>query len=449
MDNQIKKVSLPLDVKNIINILYENDYEAFAVGGCVRDSLIGKEPMDWDITTSATPEAAKKLFLGKGYKVVETGMKHGTITLVINKNSYEVTTYRVEEDYLDNRRPSQVWFTTSLEQDLSRRDFTINGLAYNDMIGLVDYYNGIEDLKRGIIRTIGNANDRFNEDGLRILRAVRFSTVLNFTMEKETYISIKNNYSLLSNISMERIRDEFIKIILSEKPSKGIKSLCELMLMNYIIPELNYLGGTNNMADWKPNDFFYNKIRILDEVENSLSLRLAALLYDIESNSKIQTRDDITEQELVNKFIIENILRKMKFENSIIKKTCILAKYCIKDINYSSKENMKRLIIEIGEDNLEDVFNLSYVILKNVHKDINKAQEIILLKKQCNDIIKNGEPLYIKDLKINGEDLKSLGFQNGKLIGDTLRYLLDEVLKDPKENKRENLVLLTKKYCKY
>ncbi len=405
--------------------------------------------MDWDITTSATPEAAKKLFLSKGYKVVETGIKHGTITLVINKNSYEVTTYRVEEDYLDNRRPNRVWFTTSLEQDLSRRDFTINGLAYNDMIGLVDYYNGIKDLKKGIIRTIGNAHDRFNEDGLRILRAVRFSTVLNFTIEKETYNSIKNNYSLLNNISIERIRDEFIKIIISEKPSKGIKSLCELMLMNYIIPELNYLGSTDNIGDWKPNDFFYKKMRILDEVENSLSLRLAALLYDIESNSKIQTRDDIMEQVLVDKFIIGNILRKMKFENSIIKKTCILAKHCIKDINYSSKENMKRLIIEIGEDNLEDVFNLSYVILKNLHKDLNKAQETILFKKQCNDIIKNGEPLYIKDLKINGEDLKTLGFQNGKLIGDTLRYLLDEVLKDPKENKRENLVLLAKKYCKY
>lgn len=213
------RIFIPEDVNFIIDKFYKNNFDAFIVGGCLRDLLLNINPKDYDITTSAKPEDTISLFS----KTIPTGIKHGTVTVVINNNNYEVTTFRTEGDYLDNRHPSRVDFVTDIKNDLSRRDFTVNALAYNDKLGLIDYFNGIDDLNNKIIRCVGDADKRFKEDALRMLRAIRFSCQLEFEIERKTYRAIINNADLIKNISKERIRDELCKILISRAPSKGIK----------------------------------------------------------------------------------------------------------------------------------------------------------------------------------------------------------------------------------
>jgi len=210
------KINLPPKVRYIINKIYENNYEAYIVGGCVRDAILGFEPNDYDITTSASPDIVKKIF--KDFKCIETGIEHGTISVLIEDEIFEITTYRIEGEYKDHRRPENVEFTGKLEEDLKRRDFTINAMVYNEKKELVDLFGGKEDLNNKIIRTVGNPYDRFNEDGLRMIRAIRFSSKLNFAIEKETLKAIYDNAYTIKSISLERITDEFTKIILSDWP---------------------------------------------------------------------------------------------------------------------------------------------------------------------------------------------------------------------------------------
>lgn len=223
-------INIPSTVSNIINILESHGFEAYVVGGCVRDSILGRVPNDWDITTDALPEKVMEVFKDIGATVVPTGIKHGTVTVIINNDSYEITTYRIDGEYKDSRRPEEVIFTSKLEEDLARRDFTINAMAFNPKEGLKDYFNGIDDLKERKIRTVRNPMDRFEEDALRMLRAIRFSAQLTFDIEEETIEAIKKLSSNIKNISVERIREEFNKIILSDNP-KAIYDLYEYGLL--------------------------------------------------------------------------------------------------------------------------------------------------------------------------------------------------------------------------
>ena len=225
------KIYLPEKVKYIINKIYENNYEAYIVGGCVRDVLLGLEPNDYDITTSATPKVILDIF--KDFKCIKTGIVHGTVSVIIDGDIYEITTYRIEGEYKDHRRPDVVDFTNKLEEDLKRRDFTINAMAYNEKVGLVDLFKGREDLNKKLIKTVGNPYDRFNEDGLRMIRAIRFSSKLDFTIEKETLLAIYDNAKIIKNISLERITDEFSKIILSKNPENLI-NLFKTKLLEYL-----------------------------------------------------------------------------------------------------------------------------------------------------------------------------------------------------------------------
>ena len=225
------KINLPPKVRYIINKIYQNNYEAYIVGGCVRDAILGFEPNDYDITTSASPNTIQEIF--KDFKCIETGIEHGTVSVLMEDEIFEITTYRIEGEYKDHRRPEKVDFTDRLEEDLKRRDFTINAMAYNEKKGLIDLFGGKEDLNNKIIKTVGNPYDRFNEDGLRMIRAIRFSSKLNFTIEKETLKAIYDKSSIINNISLERITDEFTKIILSDKP-ENIKYLFETKLLKYL-----------------------------------------------------------------------------------------------------------------------------------------------------------------------------------------------------------------------
>ena len=268
------KINLPPKVRYIINKIYENNYEAYIVGGCVRDAILGFEPNDYDITTSASPNTIQEIF--KDFKCIETGIEHGTVSVVIEDEIFEITTYRIEGEYKDHRRPDKVDFTDRLEEDLKRRDFTINAMAYNEKKGLIDLFGGKEDLNNKIIKTVGNPYDRFNEDGLRMIRAIRFSSKLNFTIEKETLKAIYDKSFIINNISLERITDEFTKIILSDKP-ENIKYLFETKLLKYL--------NISNEDDIGKLKQFYNEIVILKKINKNLEKRLALLDYIVEKNN--------------------------------------------------------------------------------------------------------------------------------------------------------------------
>lgn len=392
-------ITIPKNVRYIIDTLYSNGYEGFMVGGCIRDKLLNKNPMDYDIATSAPPEVTQKLF----NKTIPTGIKHGTITVLIDNIPYEVTTYRIDGNYSDNRKPDKVTFVSNIKEDLARRDFTINAFAYNHKEGLIDYFSSKEDLDAKVIRCVGIPNKRFNEDALRMLRAIRFSSQLNFKIEKETFHSITNNASLISSISKERVRSELSKILLSNNAYLGISNLKITGLLKYIFP------------------FNLNIDPKIDKLPKDLSCRLSFLFLKIS---------------------LEEILNSMKvltFDNKTIDSTIKLLTYYPDLTSCSTKANCKRLINKVNKNNIFTLLNF-YEILN----DTNLSN----LEKTINDIFNNNEALIIKDLNINGNDLKNELNISGKKLGETLNYLLNEVIEENIKNEYSFLIEKAKEYAK-
>ena len=404
-------MNLPNDVNFILNRFYENNLEAFIVGGCVRDSLLGKIPHDYDITTNALPHKTESLF----EKTIPTGIKHGTITVLINNNPFEVTTYRIDGEYLDNRKPQNVEFVTNIREDLARRDFTIN--AYSPKLGFKDFFNGQEDLKNKIIKCVGTPDKRFNEDALRILRAIRFSCQLNFKIEKETFNSIKRNFRLVKNISKERIRDEFSKILLSPYGSHGLTLLNDIGLIELLMPSIkeNFHLDSNNLQ---------NNYGFLPLVSDRLSTRLVSFFL-IFSNFK------------GDKLLFEKILKNLHYDNKTIKETLTL----INEFNTSlslDRYELKKLINKVSKELVFDLVDLKRNFLQFNNENLNNINSI---EKELKNIIESKEPLSIKDLAINGTSLgKELNLKPGKEIGLILNYLLDEVLKKPRLNNFNDLI---------
>ncbi|MBQ5668113.1 MAG: polynucleotide adenylyltransferase, partial [Peptococcaceae bacterium] len=272
-------INIPWQCEKILKRFNEHDIEAYLVGGCVRDSLLGKEPKDWDICTAALPEQVITLF--EDEKVILTGLKHGTVTVLIGGMPIEITTYRIDGEYEDNRRPKEVFFTDSLREDLSRRDFTINALAYHPDKGVIDYFDGIGDLERGLIRCVGDAASRYQEDGLRIMRAVRFACVLNFQFEAETEQAIKEYSFLLGNIAKERIQVEFDKILTSSWAAYGLDTLARLNCFPYFLPEICHTWQFDQEGGLHQYDVFGHTLKMVSLVPVDVVLRLTALLHDI------------------------------------------------------------------------------------------------------------------------------------------------------------------------
>lgn len=443
-------IDLPVNVRKIIELLYNNGYEAFAVGGCVRDSLLNKPPSDWDITTNAIPEIIEKIF-SPLYKTLDIGLKHGTITILIDNIGYEVTTYRIDGEYEDNRRPKAVIFTSDIQKDLCRRDFTINAMAYNPYKGLMDFNNGLQDLKAKTINTVGDADLRFNEDGLRMLRAVRFSSVLKFQIDSIVKDSIRKNSFLLKNISKERIRDEFNKILLSQEPSFGIKLLHEVGLLKYIVPEIISQINLDQKNKYHNLTLFEHTLKVLDLVPPKLDLRLAGLLHDIGKVSCFTIDDKgnghFYNHENIGEKISEKILKGLRYDNNTINKISSLIKnHNIH--NYKSEYKIKKFINKIGKDNLDDLFTLVIADRCSCDETYSNLNDIYTLENKCNEIISKNLPLSLKNLSITGEDLLKLGIGRGKVIGEILNYLLEEVLKNPSLNNKDILIEISLKYCK-
>lgn len=426
------EISIPKDVKKILYRLKENGYEAYIVGGCVRDSILKRNPNDWDITTNAKPEEVIELF----DKVILTGVKHGTVTIIINKQSYEVTTYRTDGEYEDNRHPKEVKFVRDLREDLARRDFTINAMAYNEEEGLIDYFEGIKDLNNKIIRTVGDAKKRFSEDALRMLRAIRFSAQLDFTIDENILSSIKELNNNINNISKERIREEFNKILVSNP--QNINILMDCGLLDYILPFTSELY----IAD---QDSLYNNIIISTEIiEPILHLRLTALLHNfIKVKIKTTYENNIEKEHLQNNessLIIERILKDLKYDNDTINKVMTLIYY--HDFKLKDKLSIKVMLNKIGEELTRDLIKVqrANIVAQNPIDKKETLENLDNIESKIDIIINKGECFNLKNLNINGKDLITLGFKKGIEIGDTLKYLLDLVIEEPSLNVREELI---------
>ncbi|KMT21255.1 CCA tRNA nucleotidyltransferase [Clostridium cylindrosporum] len=431
------KIYMPSSCKNIINTFYNNGYEAFIVGGCVRDALMGRKANDYDITTNSTPDITIKLFENT-HKVIVTGEKHGTITL-IDKNDgevYEVTTYRIDGEYKDSRRPENVEFTSSLREDLLRRDFTINAMAYNERLGLVDYFNGGEDLNNKIIKCVGNPEHRFNEDALRILRALRFKAQLNFDIDNSALESIKILSYKLNDISVERIREEFNKMILSNPYI--VNDLYKLQVLEYILPELKLIYdkfiGNESIINYI--NIILNSVNLLNK---DICLRYALLLHGFK-------RLELDYRKESYSFDSNKILKRLKYDNKTINKVDKIIEYLditIEDEYY----NIKKILNSIGEDVLRSILKIKKI--EHTYLDFilgdTKLENILEVENKLNNIIENSECYSIKDLKITGNDIINIGCAKGKKVGEVLEMLLEMVLRNPDINSHNRLLCEAKK----
>lgn len=396
--NMEYRIEAPESVRFIIKRLKDNNYDAYAVGGCVRDSILGRVPKDWDITTDATPMQVKAIFR----KTIDTGIQHGTVTVMIDHTGYEVTTYRIDGEYEDSRHPKEVIFTQNLRKDLERRDFTINAMAYNDYSGVVDEFDGIGDIKRHVIRCVGDPMERFSEDALRIMRAVRFSAQLSFDIEDETRKAIVTLAGTLKNISRERIHTELLKTLMSDNPWR-VKDMFDLGIMPVIIPETCKCDAN------------YVKTLLHEDILDDSYLRMAALFSGLDYKT------------------VYSVIKGLKLDNNTLNYVSAIIKY--ENYEVADSERAIRhfasecgviyashiLRFKIAKENIEDAHDNT----KGYYRHIYEVYQ---------NIVKRGDALTLKELNITGDDLKSLGIAPGKEMGNTLKRLFNAVLDEPELN---------------
>lgn len=443
-------IKLPKHVKYIIETLEQNGYEAYAVGGCVRDSILGREPNDWDITTSADPYEVKKLFS----HTIDTGLQHGTVTIMLEHVGYEVTTYRIDGDYEDSRHPKEVTFTKSLEEDLKRRDFTVNAMAYNDRDGLIDLFHGMDDIQKKVIRCVGNAEERFTEDALRIMRAVRFSAQFGYEIELETKKAIVKLAPNLKNISAERIREELIKLLVSDHPDY-IRIAYETGITAQILPELDVCMETKQNTPHHKYTVGEHIIHSLTYVPGDKVLRLAMLMHDIGKPYCITTdetgRDHFKGHAEKSAEMAAVIMHRLKFDNDTLNRVKRLAKYHDWAISLSppiKKATVRSMISRIGEDLFPDLFTIgdADLLAQSDYFKAEKEEKQQLLKEMYREIMEQGDCLSIKNLAVSGNDLIGHGMKPGKELGQVLQKMLEDVLKHPSSNNKEYLLNHLNKY---
>ena len=394
------KIKVPEEVRAIMDTLTSAGYEAYCVGGCVRDSLLGRAPEDWDITTSALPEQVKSLFSN----TVDTGIQHGTVMIVIKGVGYEVTTYRIDGKYLDGRHPEQVTFTRSLEEDLKRRDFTINAFAYNDESGIVDLFGGMDDLENQIVRAVGDPDARFTEDALRIMRAIRFAAQLDFEVEDETYAAIRRHADNLANVSMERIRVELEKTLMSQSCGR-VNEFFQLGMGEYIVP---------GYAD-KCVSFDEEVAARLPKERKGDARRYLLLAILLKNLSDEEAKD---------------ALRAMKYDNKTKAAVAGILRY--KDqILQADRIRVKQALNQMGKE----IFFLTLDLQEAITRS-----GLAMVRNMAEEILAKGEPYAIQHLAVNGNDLIQAGIPEGMQMKEKLEALLDQVILDPEKNTKEQLM---------
>lgn len=436
-------VNLSKACEKIIEMLKVQGFSAYAVGGAVRDCLLGLSVHDFDVTTSATPGEVKAIFS----RTIDTGIKHGTVTVLMDGEAVEVTTFRSDGVYLDNRKPQSVTLVKDVREDLARRDFTINALCYNKHEGLIDMFSGLDDLNNKIIRAIGNPEERFREDALRILRAVRFSAQLGFEIEEKTKTAIVKSAHLVKNLSVERIAAELDKILMSDRP-EYIKVLYDLGILQHMMPEMCDCFRTEQNTRWHIYDVGTHSVNVIKNCPKVMHLRYAALAHDW---GKPHTKgiNDLGEDMFRNHAKIsvelaENFCRKYKFSNERRDKIVRLVRFHDIEI-IPEKKYVKRAINKVGDDIFYDLLCLKRADCKGQNLELTKSRlpYIDRLFELYEEIKTNCEPFGIKNLDINGNDIKALGYE-GKQIGEVLNILLEKVMEEPKLNEKEKLLEIVK-----
>ncbi len=433
------KIKLPATVKGIIDTLQARGFEAYAVGGCVRDSILGRVPDDWDITTSARPEQIKEIFR----KTVDTGISHGTVTVLLGSGAHEVTTYRIDGEYEDSRHPKNVTFTGNLREDLRRRDFTINAMAYNEQEGLVDLYGGMEDLQKKKIRCVGDSRERFGEDALRILRAVRFSAQLNFGIEEKTRKAAEEMAASLARISAERISAELLKLLCSGHPDY-LRTAYETGITRVILPEFDVLMETPQNNPHHCLNVGEHTLKSLCGIAPDKVLRLTMLLHDMGKPACRTTDgeglDHFKGHGEVSARMAGNILRRLKLDNDTIRKVTLLVRY--HDWRMEPQERtVRRAMHRIGTElfpSLLQVQTADTLAQSTLWRE-QKLERIRDVAKLCGTILQENQCVSLKDLAVTGKDLMALGMKPGPEIGSLLKQALEHVLDFPEDNTKEYL----------
>ena len=436
------KITIPEDARHILKVLHDAGYEAYVVGGCVRDALLGREPGDWDITTSAKPEQVKALFR----RTIDTGIQHGTVTVMMHKVGYEVTTYRIDGQYEDHRHPTEVSFTSELREDMRRRDFTINAMAYSEEEGVVDYFEGQKDLERGVIRCVGNPMERFDEDALRVLRALRFAGQRDFTIEENTVKAMKQQSIFLKDVSAERIRVELTKLLLCAKPEYLETIGRTTGIVAIVLPELEEMFATEQNHPHHCYNVGKHCMEATVNVKNTQVLRWAALLHDI-GKPKTYTVDEqgtshFYKHAAVGAPMAADVLKRLKFDNDTVKRVRELIYW--HDYNWGQKvsiRQVRRAMCKIGPEYMEDLLALQKadVLAQSSYMQQEKLALLEEIVKYCQQIVEEKQCVTMKTLAINGNDLMQMGMKPGKALGEVLHRLLDLVVEEPDRNTKEQL----------
>ena len=424
------------DVNEIIKIINKNNKKAYLVGGAVRDMVLGKEPHDYDITTNMSYEDLEKVF-PKNYP---SGKAFGIITIFYNDNEYEIAHFRNDGDYADNRH-CEVILVDSVEEDLKRRDFTINAIAYNEKEGFIDPFGGKKDVEKKIIRAVGNPNERFNEDALRMMRAIRFSAQLGFDIEENTLNAIKNNAHLIKNISFERIEAEMTKMLLSDHPEK-IKMLYDLGISKYIIPELDEIFRCKQNTPWHIYDVGNHTMKALENIEKNRILRWSILFHDFGKPDAKTTKNGIDhfyDHAIIGLEKIENVLNRLKFSNDDKNKILNYVQY--HDLNLKKTHKIRYMVAKYGFDFFENLYKIQMADIEG-QSDYKKEEKIENAKRLLEDaraVYEDKTAIKLKNLEINGNDLIKLGFKDIE-IGAILNNFYINSLKDPRFNNKNKLI---------
>ena len=434
-------IQLPDKVKQIINRITEAGYEAYAVGGCIRDSILGRVPDDWDITTSATPQQVKQLFR----RTIDTGIQHGTVTVMLDREGFEVTTYRIDGKYEDGRHPTEVTFTPNLEEDLKRRDFTINAMAYNEQTGIVDLFGGIQDIEAGIIRCVGDARARFTEDALRIMRAIRFAAQQGYRIEGETRYAISELAPNLRQISAERIQVELTKLVNSAHP-ETMRTVYDTGVAAIILPEFQEIMETVQNHPHHCYSVGEHTLCAMQQVERKKELRLAMLFHDIGKPQCLTVDEEgiphFYGHAQVSAEIARKILRRLRYDNDT---TNTVYKLVLYHDSIGGEEPTRRMVRRAMNKIGEDIFPMLFAVRKAdilAQSETSREENLKGLAEWqalYEEILERKECVSLKTLALTGSDLIALGMQPGKALGETLHRMLELVLDHPEYNTREYL----------
>ena len=438
-------IRLPGRVAALLNILEQAGYEAFAVGGCIRDSLLGRAPNDWDICTSARPEEMKACF--SDFRVIDTGLKHGTLTVLAGGEAFEITTYRIDGDYSDGRHPDQVSFTSHIEEDLARRDFPINAMAYNPSSGLVDPFGGASDLSRRLLRCVGKPEKRFQEDGLRILRAVRFASQLEFNIDAETADALFSCLPLLDRISAERIRAEVEKLLCGPGAMEVLTDYREIMAR--IIPEIRPMFDLDQQNPYHIYTVWDHTLHAVSHVKNTPVLKLCAFFHDIGKPGMMTIGEDgrghFYRHERLSAELADQILSRLKYDNHT-RETVVEVVRFHDTVFRPSPRQARKLLNKLGEERLRLLIELEYADVKSqnpVYTD-QRVDGISAFSQIVDEVLAAEQCFSLKHLAVKGNDLLEMDFSQGPEIGRILELLLEQVLEGELPNEKDTLLQFVK-----